>query len=122
MSEIPERLEREMFEIRSRMSDDVRDLKQHVSPQTITKQVKKTVRERVQGVLNNLRAKLKLQQQQITTSAKGQLGLAREAGENRDPSKLTDAVKSDPRPAIILAVALAFMLLTVRRVTASVRD
>ena len=35
MSEIPERIEREMFEIRSRMAPDVRDLRQHVDPKVV---------------------------------------------------------------------------------------
>lgn len=117
MSEIPERLEREMFEIRSRMSEDVRDLKQHVSPQAVANQVKKTVRQRIREAMGRLRASLLNQRQQITTSAKGQLELAREAGEKRDPSRLTDAVKSDPRPLIVLGVLVAFTLLTVRRIT-----
>ena len=37
MSELPERIEREMFEIRSRMAPDVRDLKKHAEPQVIVK-------------------------------------------------------------------------------------
>ena len=32
MSEIPERIEREMFEIRSQMSPDMVDLRKHIEP------------------------------------------------------------------------------------------
>lgn len=111
MTEIPERMEREMFEIRSKMAPDVRDLKQHVNPQAVGSKVKE-------------RAKKSLAQfaRGFLDSAKYQAGKAREAGERRDPSALTDAVKSDPRPLVVLAVALAvvtFFILAVGRKAAS---
>ena len=104
MTEIPERMEREMFEIRSKMVPDVRDLKQHVSPQAVGKKAKNRARDSLikfgKGLLG---------------SAKYQADKAREAGEQRDPSPLTDAVKSDPRPLILLAVVLAITLIMGRK-------
>jgi hypothetical protein len=52
----------------------------------------------------------------LIDSAKRQANLARKAGENGDTAPLTDAVRSDPRPLILLAVAVAVTLLTVRKV------
>jgi hypothetical protein len=99
MTEIPERMEREMFELRSKMAPDVRDLKQHVSPQAVGNKAKKRITQSIvhfgKGLLG---------------SAKYQADKAREAGEKRDPSALTNAVKSDPRPMIILAVVLAIVM------------
>ncbi|MBA2375511.1 MAG: DUF3618 domain-containing protein, partial [Rubrobacter sp.] len=46
MSEIPERIEREMFEIRNRMAPDVKDLRKHTEPQAIGKQVGDKVKTR----------------------------------------------------------------------------
>ena len=99
MTEIPERMEREMFELRSKMAPDVRDLKQHVSPQAVGNKAKRQATETLvkfgKGLLG---------------SAKYQADKAREAGEKRDPSALTNAVKSDPRPMVILAVVLAIVM------------
>ncbi|MGF1470800.1 MAG: DUF3618 domain-containing protein [Rubrobacteraceae bacterium] len=112
MTEVPERAEREMFEIRNKMAPDVRDLKQHVSPQAVGKKAKRRVKESLVGFVNELLG-----------SAKHQAGKAREAGEKRDPSTLTNAVKSDPRPLAILAVALAvvtfFVLVAGRKAAAT---
>ena len=99
MTEIPERMEREMFELRSKMAPDVRDLKQHVSPQAVGKKAKRRVKESIVGFGKG-----------ILGSARYQADKAREAGEKRDPSALTDAVKSDPRPLVILAVVLAIVM------------
>ncbi len=118
MSEkIPERIEREMFEIRSRMAPDVTDLRKHIEPQVVAEQVKKNIRQRLQDALDRVKANLRAKQQEIVDSAKRQLSLAREAGEKRDPATLTDAVKSDPRPLAILAVLLAVTLFMTRKVT-----
>lgn len=117
MSETPERIEREMFEIRSGMASDMTDLRQHVDPQVVAEQVKQTVSQRLQEALARIKAALKAKQQEFVNSAKHQLSLAREAGENRDPAPLTDAVKSDPRPLALLAILLAVTLLTVRKLT-----
>ena len=106
MTEIPERMEREMFEIRSRMAPDVRDLKQHVNPQAMGKKAKNRIKDAAvsfgKGLLN---------------SAKTQAGLAREASQKRDPSTLTEGVKSDPRPLIVLAVLITAVLMVARKVT-----
>ena len=51
MSEIPERIEREMFEIRSRMAPDVQDLRQHVNPKVVSKQVSTKIRDRIRGTV-----------------------------------------------------------------------
>ena len=117
MSEIPERIEREMFEIRSRMAPDVQDLRQHVEPKAIGERVKRTARQRLRDAVNRLRGNLRAKQQGFTDSAKSQMNLAREAGRKRNPSTFTDAVKSDPRPLILLAVALAVTLMAARKIS-----
>jgi hypothetical protein len=117
VSEQPERIEREMFEIRARMSPDMTDLRQHIEPQVVAEQVKQTVRQRLQDVVNRVKANLKARQQELVDSAKRQVSLARKVPENGDTAPLTDAVKSDPRPLIILAILLAVTLLTARKLT-----
>ena len=110
MSEIPERIEREMFEIRSRMAADVRDLRQHVDPKVVSKQLGSRIKERIRGTLNRVGGGL-------FDSARSQAGAVREAGRKRNPTTLTDAVKSDPRPLIMLAIALAVTLLAARKIS-----
>ena len=125
MSEkIPERIEREMFEIRSQMAPDMTDLRKHVEPQVVAEQVKQTIRQRVKVALDRVKTTLKAKQQEIVASGKRQLSLAREAGEQRDPAPFTDAVKSDPRPLAILALLLTVTLFMARKVTGgrSTRD
>ena len=110
MNEIPERIEREMFEIRSRMAPDVRDLKKHVEPQAVTKKLTTRIKDRVRTtVTNTVRS--------LVESARRQASMVGEAGRERDPSPLTDAVKSDPRPLALLAIILTVTLLTVRRIS-----
>jgi hypothetical protein len=116
MSETPERIEREMFEIRAEMAPDMTDLRKHVEPQVIAEQVKQTVRQRLQAAVNRVKANLRAKQQELVDSAKRQMTLARKVGENGDTAPLTDAVRSDPRPLILLAITLAVTLLTVRKV------
>ena len=116
MSETPERIEREMFEIRAGMAPDMTDLRQHIEPQVVVEQVKQTVRQRIQDAVGRVKANLKARQQELVDSAKRQMNLARKAGENGETAPLTDAVRSDPRPLILLAVVLAVTLLTVRKV------
>ena len=110
MSEIPERIEREMFEIRSRMAADVRDLRQHLDPKVVGKQVGTRIKERVRGAFTRVGGG-------TFDSAKRQAGAVREAGRKRNPSAFTDAVKSDPRPLIVLAIALAVTLMAARRIS-----
>ena len=110
MSEIPERIEREMFEIRSRMAPDVHDLKKHVEPQVVTKQITTRIKERVTGAVARFGRGLR-------DSAKRQVGSAREAGRKRDPSAFTDSVKSDPKPMALLAVILVVTLLMARKIS-----
>ena len=110
MSEIPERIEREMFEIRSRMAPDVRDLRQHVNPKVMGKQVSTKLRDRVKGALSRAGKSL-------LDSARRQANLVGEAGRKRNPTALTDAVKSDPRPLILLAITLAATLMAVRKIS-----
>lgn len=119
MNEIPERIEREMFEIRSRMAPDVTDLRRHVEPGVIAGQVKNNIRQRVQTALSKLKGRLLNGRQEIQDSARNQIHLAGEAGKKRNASTFTDAVKSDPRPLIILAVVLAVTLFMMRRVSNS---
>lgn len=115
MSETPERIEREMFEIRSKMTPDVKDLRQHVDPQRVSQQVKDTARDRAQTFVDRLKVRLQEQRREILDSAKFQLEIARTAGEKRDPAPLQDAVKNDPRPLIALSFALAIAIATLRR-------
>ncbi|HET7478179.1 MAG TPA: DUF3618 domain-containing protein [Rubrobacteraceae bacterium] len=110
MSEIPERIEREMFEIRSRMAPDVRDLKQHTNPQVVGKQVSAKLKERIKGAVTGFARSL-------SNSAKRQVKMAREAGRKRNPAPFTDAVKSDPRPLVLLAFALTVVLMTARKIS-----
>jgi hypothetical protein len=110
VSEIPERIEREMFEIRSRMAPDVRDLRQHVNPKVVGKQVSTKLRDRVKGALSRAGKSL-------LDSARRQANLVGEAGRKRNPTALTDAVKSDPRPLILLAITLAATLMAVRKIS-----
>ena len=110
MSEIPERIEREMFEIRGRMAPDVRDLKKHTEPQVIVKRTSTKVRDRARGALIRFGKSLK-------ESASRQAKMIGEAGRDRNPAHLTDAVKGDPRPLILLAVSLAVTLMAVRRIS-----
>ena len=117
MSETPERIEREMFEIRARMSPDMTDLRKHMEPQVVAEQVKRTVRQRLQEAVNRVKANLRAKQQELIDSAKRQVSLARKVPENGDTAPLTDAVKSDPRPLILLAVLLVVTLLTARKLT-----
>lgn len=122
MSETPERLEREMFEIRSNMSPDMTDLRKHVEPQVIAEQVKRTVRKRLQEAVARAKANLKAKQQEFLDSARRQLFLARKAGENGDTAPLADAVRSDPRPLALLAILLAVTLLMARKITGGRRE
>ena len=117
MSEAPERIEREMFEIRSDMASDMTDLRKHIDPQVVAEQVRQTIRQRLQEAVNRIKATLRAKRQEFFDSAKHQLSLAREAGEKRDPGPLTDAVKSDPRPFALLVIVLTITLLMARKMT-----
>jgi Protein of unknown function (DUF3618) len=116
MSETPERIEREMFEIRSRMSPDMTDLRRHIEPQVVAEQVKQTVRQRLRQAVDRVKANLKAKRQEFLDSANRQLSLARKVPENGDTSPLTEAVKSDPRPLILLTILLTGTLLMARKV------
>ena len=99
MSEkIPERIEREMFEIRNQMDPDMTDLRKHIEPQVVAEQVKQTIRQRLQAVLENVKANLKAKQQEVMASGKRQLSLAREAGEQRDPAPSRSSPSYSPSP------------------------
>lgn len=117
MSERPKRIEREMFEIRTRMSPDMTDLRKHIDPQVVTEQVKRTIRQRVQDVVERVKANLRAKQQELVDSAKSQFDLARKVGKNRDTAPLTDAVRSDPRPLVLFSVLLAMTLFMARKIT-----
>ena len=110
MSEIPERIKLERFEIRSRMAPAVRHLKKHLEPQVVTKRITTRIKERATGAVSRFGRCLR-------DSAKRQVDSAREAGRKRDASAFTDAVKSDPKPLALLAVVLAVTLLMARKVT-----
>jgi Protein of unknown function (DUF3618) len=110
VSETPERIEREMFEIRSRMAPDVRDLRQHVDPKVVGKQVSTKVRDRIKGAVTGAGKSL-------LASVRRQANALGEARRKGNPSAITDAVKSDPRPLILLAIALTATLLAARRIS-----
>ncbi len=110
MSEIPERIEREMFEIRNRMAPDVKDFRKNTEPKVIGKQVGDKVKGRVKDTLSRFG-------KSVADSAKRQFHSAQEAGRKRNPSKFTDEVKSDPRPMAILAVILAITVLAARKLS-----
>jgi hypothetical protein len=111
-----------MFEIRSQMEPDARDLAKHVQPQVVAEQVKQTVRQRIQDAVQRIKTNLKARGQELVDSGKRQANLARKAGENKDTGPFTDAVRSDPRPMVLLAVVLTIMLLTVRKICGGGRD
>jgi hypothetical protein len=110
VSETPERIEREMFEIRSRMVPDVQDLRQHVNPKVVGKQVSTKMRDRIKGTLARAGRSL-------IDSAKRQANAIGEVRRKGDPSAFTDAVRSDPRPMILLAVALVATLMAARKIS-----
>lgn len=118
----PERIEREMFEIRSSMEPDAKDLAKHVQPQVVAEQVKQTVRQRVQDAVQRVKANLRARGQEFVDSGKRQANLARKVGETRDTAPLTDAVRSDPRPMVLLALVLTVALLAVRKVAGGGSD
>jgi hypothetical protein len=92
------------------MGPDVRDLKKHVEPQVIAKRTSTKIRDRAREALSRFGKSLK-------ESASRQAKMIGEAGRDRNPAPLTDAVKSDPRPLIVLAISLAVTLVAVRRVS-----
>jgi hypothetical protein len=110
VSEIPERIERELFEIRSRMAPDVQDFRQHVNPKVVGKQVSTKLKDRLKGAITGAGRSL-------IESARRQANAVGEARRKRNPSAFTDAVRSDPRPLILLAIALAATLLAARKIS-----
>ena len=110
MNEIPERIEREMFEIRSRMAPDVQDLKKHVEPQAVTKKLTARIKDRIRTAVSGTGRGL-------ADSVRRQVDSAREAGRKRDPSAFTDSVKSDPKPMALLAVVLVITLVMARKIS-----
>ena len=77
MSETPERIEREMFEIRSRMSPDMKDPRKHIEAQVVAEQVKQTIGQRLRQAADRGKENLKDKQQELAYSAKSSLSLAR---------------------------------------------
>jgi hypothetical protein len=77
MSETSERIEQEMFEIRSRMSPDINDLREHIQSQIVAEQVKQTLRQRLLQAADRGKANLKAKQQDLAYSAKRPLSLVR---------------------------------------------
>ena len=56
----PERIEREMSEIRNRLAPGLSDLREHVEPQAIKEQIKRSLGERLREVLNSAKQALRL--------------------------------------------------------------
>jgi macrodomain Ter protein organizer (MatP/YcbG family) len=77
VSETPERIEREMSEIRSRMSSDINDLRKHLESQIVAEQVKQTIRQRLSEAADRGKTNLKAKQQDLAYSAKRSLSQAR---------------------------------------------
>ena len=77
MSKTPERLEREMFDIRSRMTPDIDDLRKHLEPQIVAEQVKQTIGQRLGQAADRGRANLKVKQQAVTNSTRRSLSQLR---------------------------------------------
>lgn len=107
----PEHIEREMFELRTRLDPGMNDLKKHLQPSVIADQAKQTVRSRLQSLLNRAKGRLHSQRREIQDSAVFQYSLARKAGQEKDRAPLTDAVRNDPRPLVLLSVALTLTLM-----------
>jgi uncharacterized BrkB/YihY/UPF0761 family membrane protein len=57
--EAPERIEHEMSEIRSQMSSDLSNLREHVEPQAIKERLKQNLWERLCGILNSAKHTLR---------------------------------------------------------------
>lgn len=106
----PEHIEREMFEIRTRLDPEIKDLGKHLHPAAIADQAKQKLGDRVKTVLNRGKSRLQEQQRGLQDSAGFQYSLARKASQDRDTAPLTDAVRNDPRPLVLLAVALTLFL------------
>jgi hypothetical protein len=81
-----------------------------VEPQVIAKRTSNRIRDRAREALVRFGKSLK-------ESAGRQAKMLGEAGRKRDPATLTDAVKRDPRPLILLAISLAVTLMAVRRIS-----
>lgn len=77
MSKTPERLEREMFEIRSRMSPDINDLRKRLESQGVADQVKQTIGQRLGQAADRGRANLKAKQQEAANSTRRSLSQLR---------------------------------------------
>ena len=77
MSETPERLEQEMFEIRRRMAADVQDLRQRFESHVVAEQVRQSVGQRLRGAAERGKANLKAKQQDFADSAKSSLSQVR---------------------------------------------
>ena len=77
MSESRERIEREMAEIRSRMSPDIKDLRKHIEAQIVVEQVKQTIGQRLRQAADRGKENLKVKQQELAYSAKSSLSMAR---------------------------------------------
>jgi hypothetical protein len=53
--ETPGRIEREMLEIRRGMAPDLSDLREHIEPQAIKEQAKRSLKERLRGIFNSVK-------------------------------------------------------------------
>lgn len=118
----PEHIEREMFEIRTRLDPGMNDLKKHLQPSVIAEQAKQTARARVQALVNRAKSKLQDERREIQDSAVFQYSLARKAGQEKDTAPLTDAVRNDPRPLVLLSVALTLILVVMLPLARRAKD
>lgn len=133
MNKTPEHIEREMFEIRTRMAPNIADLQHNIQPAVVKEKVKRNLMQRLHALLNSAKAMLRHKQEElqqmagrqfreIQEAAEEQFRLAQEAGKTRNPSLVTDAVKSDPRPLAALAFILAVVIFLVRSLTSVSED
>ncbi|TCJ20557.1 hypothetical protein E0L93_01675 [Rubrobacter taiwanensis] len=110
-----DRLELEIANVRNRMQPDVARLREQTRPDAIKEKVRQALRERLRALGESLKAQLERQKEETVLAAGRQVELLQEAREKGDASKVQEAVKSDPRPMIVLAVALAVVLFVLRR-------
>jgi hypothetical protein len=66
-----------MFEIRSRMTPDIDDLRKHLESQIVAEQVKQTIGQRLGQAADRSRANLKAKQQEAANSTRRSLSQLR---------------------------------------------
>ena len=73
-----------MFEIRSHMSSDIRDLREHIQSQIVAEQVKQTIGQRLRHAADRGKANLKAKQRDLGYPGKRSLSLVRKISNGRE--------------------------------------